>query len=236
MNIEVLPDAGSVAREAAAIIAKQARLAVSLRGRFLLALSGDNASLLMLRALIYEQMVWERLHVVQIDECIAPIDDPSRSLRQLREGLLEYSLVRPQQIHAMPVEARELEIAAARYALSLHKIGGTPPVLDLAYLSLREHGSVASLFPGDPALDVMDQDVALTDNYKNRRWMTLTYPILNRTRLVLWSAVGAERAEVLVKLRERDESIPAGRVRGSASLILADRAAAGELTPFQRAG
>jgi 6-phosphogluconolactonase len=136
----------------------------------------------------------------------------------------------------MPVEARELEVAAARYALSLHRIAGTPPLVDLAYLSLREDGCAASLFPGDPVLNVTDQDIALTDVYKGRRWMTFTYPILNRTRFVLWSVTGAEQAEMLVRLRERDESIPAGRIRGCAALILADRAAAGELTPYQRAG
>jgi 6-phosphogluconolactonase len=189
----------------------------------------------MMRALIYEQMVWERLHVVQIDECIAPISDEARNLPRLREGLLEYSLVRPQQIHAMPVEAWELDVAAARYALSLHRIAGTPPVLDLAYLSLREDGCAASLFPGDPVLDVTDQDVALTNVYKGHRWMTFTYPILNRTRFVLWSVTGAEQAKMLVRLGERDESITAGRVRGCAALILADRAAAGEFTPYERA-
>ncbi len=73
MNLEVLADAESVAKEAAAAIAQEARMSISARGRFVMAMSGDAASLLTLRALTEEQMVWERLHLVQVDECVAPM-------------------------------------------------------------------------------------------------------------------------------------------------------------------
>jgi 6-phosphogluconolactonase len=80
--------------------------------------------------------------------------------------------------------------------------------------------------PGDPVLDVTDADVAVTGIYQGRRRMTLTYPILNRSRKVLWLVTGAEKADVLRRLREGDLSIPAGRVRQDRALIIADRAAA----------
>ena len=236
MNLEVLADAESVAKEAAAAIAQEARMSVSARGRFVMAMSGDAASLLILRALAEEQMVWERLHLVQVDECVAPMSEPCRNLVRLREILFDYSLLRPPQVHTMPVEARDLEVAAARYALSLHRIAGSPPVLDLVHLSLGPDGRAASLAPGDPVLDVTDRDVALTQVYQGRRWMTLTYPILNRSRLVLWSVTGAEQVEMLGRLCRQDESIPAGRVHAGAALILADSAAAGQRTTLHRAG
>ena len=226
MNMEVLADADSVAHEAAAIIAQEARLSVSARGRFVLAVNGDATSLLMLRALAYEQVVWERLHIVQVGECVAPIGDPCRDFSRLRESLLGRAPLRPQQIHAMPVEAKDLKVSAARYALSLHRLAGSPPVLDLVLPGLGLDGHTASLMPGDPVLTVTDRDVATTGIYQEKRWMTMTYPILNRSRLVLWLVTGREKAEMLNRLRERDESIPAGRVRGGASLILADSAAA----------
>jgi 6-phosphogluconolactonase len=229
MNIEVLADAESVAREAAAIIAREARLAVSLRGRFVLALSGGRPSRLILRALADEQIVWQRLHVVQVDECLAPIGDPVRKLTHLCESLLGQTPLRPQQIYAMPVEALDLEVAAARYALNLQKIAGSPPVLDLVQLGLGPDGHTASLAPGDPVLEVLDRDVALTGVYQGRRRMTLTYPILNRSHLVLWVVTGKEKAEALRRLLEQDESIPARRVRGGTALVLADREAAGAL-------
>ena len=74
-------------------------------------------------------------------------------------------------------------------------------------------------------------DVAPTGIYQGRRRMTLTYPLLNRSRLILWLVTGSEKAEVLVRLRNGDPSIPGGRVSQDRALVLADRAAAGKLRP-----
>ncbi len=83
--------------------------------------------------------------------------------------------------------------------------------------------------PGDPVLDVTDADVAATGPYQGHRRMTLTFPIINRSRLVLWLVTGREKTEMLVRLRDGDRSIPASRVRQDRALILADRAAAERL-------
>jgi 6-phosphogluconolactonase/glucosamine-6-phosphate isomerase/deaminase len=129
----------------------------------------------------------------------------------------------------MPVEAPDLEAAARTYAQSLVEIAGSPPVLDLVHLGLGPDGHTASLVPGDPGLSVTDRDVALTGVYQGRRRMTLTYPIINRSRRILWLVTGKEKAGPLVRLRGADASIPAGRVRQDQALVLADRDAAAEL-------
>src|SRR5262249_43664039 len=136
--------------------------------------------------------------------------------------------LRPEQIHAMPVEAENVEEACAAYARTLEKIAGSPPVLDLVHLGLGPDGHTASLVPGDPVLNVDDADVALTGIYQKHRRMTLTYPIINRSRRVLWLATGAEKAGMLARLQAGDVSIPAGRVNSDRAIILADRAAAGQ--------
>ncbi len=92
-------------------------------------------------------------------------------------------------------------------------------------------GHTASLVPGDSILDVTDADVALTGVYQGRRRMTLTYPILNRARRVLWLVTGVEKAAMLHRLQAGDASIPAGRVRQDMAVVFADRAAAGEKPP-----
>src|SRR5262249_3484388 len=102
-----------------------------------------------------------------------------------------------------------------------------PPVFDLVHLGLGADGHTASLVPGDPVLDVSDADVALTGPYQGRRRMTLTYPILDRARRVLWVVTGEEKRAALVRLQASDRLIPAGRVRQDRALFLADRAAAG---------
>ena len=231
MKIEVVANAEAVAVKGAAFLAAEARAAIAARGRFVAALSGGHTPWLMLRALAREQLPWQSVHVFQSDERVAPAGHQDRNLTHIQECLLETSL-RPEQVHAMPVEASDLPSAAIQYARTLEEFAGSPPVLDLVHLGLGPDGHTASLVPGDPALDVATQDVALTQAYQGRRRMTLTYPIINRSRRILWLITGAEKADMLTRLRDGDPSIPAGRVRQDQALMVADRAAARRLETF----
>jgi 6-phosphogluconolactonase len=183
----------------------------------------------MLRDLADEEVPWKNIYIVQVDERIAPAGDPDRNLTHLHGSLLSHAPLPPEQIYAMPVEANDLEAAAASYAKTLQQIAGSPPVLDLAHLGLGPDGHTASLIPNDPVLNVTDRDVALTGVYQKRRRMTLTYPMLNRSRKILWVATGAEKVGMIVRLRDGDVTIPAGRIRQDNALLLADRAAAEKL-------
>src|SRR5262245_54223828 len=213
MKVEILPDEAAVARRAATVVAAEARAAVAARGRFVVAVSGGHTPWQMLRALADEDVPWEGLQVVQVDERVAPAGDPDRNLTHLLESLLVHAPLRPKQVHAMPVEQADLQAAAARYARTLQAIAGPERVLDLIHLGLGPDGHTASLVPGDAVLDVTDFDVGLTGVYQGRRRMTLTYPIINRARRILWLVTGGEKAEPLARLRVADASIPAGRVR-----------------------
>jgi len=227
MKVEVFADAESVAQQAAALIAAEARAAVAARGRFVIAVSGGHTPWVMLRALTGEEVPWQNVYVAQVDERVAPAGDPDRNLTHLKESLR--TPLRPEQILAMPVESPGLEVAAARYAATLRQIAGSPPVLDLVHLGLGPDGPTASLVPSDAVLEVKDADVALTGIYQGRRRMTLTYPIINRSRQILWLVTGSEKFEMLGRLRKGDASIPAGRVRQDQAVVFADKAAAGQL-------
>lgn len=229
MKIEVYADAESVARKASELVAAEARAAVANRGSFVMAVSGGHTPWLMLRELAREEVPWNAVHVVQVDERVAPSGHADRNLTHLRESLLEHAPLRAEQIHAMPVESADLDAAAAQYAESLRRISGSPPVLDLVHLGLGPDGHTASLVPRDPVLEINDADVGLTGLYQQRRRMTLTYPILNRSRYVLWLVTGSEKAGMLARLRAGDASIPAGRVCADHAVILADRAAVGQV-------
>jgi 6-phosphogluconolactonase len=229
MKIKIYTDVESVAQQAAALIAAEARTAAATRGSFVMAVSGGHTPWLMLRALAKEDVPWSTVHVAQVDERVAPEGHADRNLTHLRESLLEHAPLRPEQIHAMPVESSDLDVASQQYVRILQEIAGAPPVLDLVHLGLGPDGHTASLVPGDNVLNVTDADVASTGLYQGRRRMTLTYPILNRSQLVLWVVTGSEKTGMLSRLHAGDTSIPAGRIRRDRALILADRAAAGQL-------
>jgi 6-phosphogluconolactonase len=229
MKIEVFSGPDTAAWEAARIVAAEARQAVAERGRFVAAFSGGHTPLLMLRALADEDVPWDSVHIVQVDERVAPPGDRDRNFTHLRENLLDHAPVPPGHVHAMPVEEPDLGAAAAQYACTLQSLAGSPPVLDLVHLGLGPDGHTASLVPGDPVLETHNADVAVTGVYQGHPRMTMTYPILNRARRILWLVTEGEKAGMLLRLCNGDPSIPAGRVSQDAALLLANRAAAEQL-------
>jgi 6-phosphogluconolactonase len=225
MNLRIFTDVDSVARGAAQMVAAEARAAIAARGRFIFAVSGGRTPWTMLRSLAGEDLPWPNIHIVQVDERIAPAGDPDRNLTHVLESLGEHASKRAAQVYPMPVEQPDLNSAAEQYATTLRLITGAPPVLDLVHLGLGPDGHTASLIPGDPVLQVFHTDVALTGIYQGRRRMTLTYPILNRARQVMWLVTGRDKVEMVHRLNSGDTSIPAGGVQRTNAVILADQAA-----------
>ena len=227
MQVEILDDDTAVAQRAAAFIAAEARAAVQLRGLFTFAVSGGRTPWQMLRVLANEDAPWHAVHLFQVDERVAPAGDAARNLTQIRKSLLANAPLPAANLHAMPVESNDLDAAAKHYQRTLCEVAGAPAVLDLAHLGLGPDGHTASLVPGDAVQQVSNADVALTAPYMGHRRMTLTYPMLNRARRILWLATGSEKREMLARLRAADASIPAGRIEQQHAILLTDRAAAG---------
>jgi 6-phosphogluconolactonase len=217
LEMEILADADAVAERGAQIVGSAAALAVANRDRFTFAVSGGRTPWRMFEAL-YGRMPWEKVTIFQVDERIAPEDDPDRNLTQLQRALPPGGAA---DVRPMPVWADDLEAAAAIYADAL------PDQLDLVHLGLGPDGHTASLVPGDPVLSVQDRDVALTGAYQGHNRMTLTYPTLNRARQILWLVTGDDKVDALRRLRAGDQSIPAGWISTENALVLADAAAAG---------
>ena len=230
MKLEVYSNADAVAQKAAALVAAEARAAVAARGAFVMAVSGGHTPWEMLRALAGEDdttgIAWIRSG--RRGACSTRLS--CRCVRFLSGSpvgaTLSSTCTTWTSSHGT---SSNLQAACEEYALTLRTIAGSPPVLDLIHLGLGPDGHTASLVPGDAVLEIKDADVALTGLYQGRRRMTLTYPILSRSRRILWLVTGSEKAGMLARLRAGDAQIPAGRVRADHALVLADRTAAERL-------
>src|SRR4051812_2413931 len=216
VRLESLPDAASAARRGAEVIAAAVREAVRERGGCAIAVSGGTTPWQMFVALDDEDVPWDALGIWQVDERVAPRDDPDRSLRHLVASFPSVA-----RVHEMPVDGDpdELDARAATYA------AGLPPRFDVVHLGLGDDGHTASLVPNDPVMGVHDHDVALTAPYRGHRRMTLTYPVLDRARSVLFLVTGEDKAPPLRMLLARDRSIPAARVQAADQRAIVDRAA-----------
>jgi 6-phosphogluconolactonase len=216
VQLETLADATAAAQRGAEIIAAAVRQAVHERAASAIAVSGGTTPLPMFAALAGEDVPWGALGIWQVDERVAPRGNDDRSLTQLLAALPPDA-----RVHEMPVdgEVEGLDARAATYA------AGLPSRFDVVHLGLGEDGHTASLVPGDPVLAIHDRDVALTGMYQGRLRMTLTYPVLDRARSVLFLVTGEEKAAPLRELLARDQRIPAARVRAADQRAVVDRAA-----------
>jgi len=219
-------DAAAAAAIAADEIADACRRAVAERGQAIIAVSGGETPWLMLEHLRTRDLPWDRMHVAQVDERVAPRGSPRRNLTRLERILVDEGPLPRGQLLAMPVEAADSDVAAMEYQRRLETVAGRPLTLDLVQLGLGTDGHTASLVPGDPVLEVIDRDVATSLPYQGQPRMTLTYPALDRARRRLWLVTGATKAASLAGLLAGDPAsdAPASRVSRADAVVVADEA------------
>jgi 6-phosphogluconolactonase len=182
------------------------------------ALAGGSTPRRLYERLAHEDLPWPKIDVFFGDERCVPPDHPDSNYRLASEALLSKVAAR---VHRMPGETCDAEA----YEDELSRVFGSgPPRFDLVLLGLGEDGHVASLFPGDPALDITDRLVVRVRRPDHPR-LTLTLPVLSAANVALFLVSGASKREALSRLLEHDD-IPAARVRAKETVIIADEAAA----------
>jgi 6-phosphogluconolactonase len=234
-EVRVFDDTASLLRATADEIVAIARDAVDARGRFAWALAGGSTPRDVYHLLAsdpYRQrMPWNAIDFFWGDERHVPPDDPDSNFRMAREAMLDAVPVPAGNIHRVPAEEPDAGRAAAAYESTLREFF-TPepwPVFDLIQLGLGKEGHTASLFPGGDALRererwVVAPWVAAQQTFR----VTLTPPVLNHARRVMFLVAGEEKAAALHAVLEgaRDPDVyPAQIVEGN-RLWMVDRAAA----------
>lgn len=229
MNVEVLADSEALAEGAVEHLVRAATAAIDERGVFVWAVSGGSTPRRMLELLsVRDDLDWSRTHLFQVDERVAPVGDPDRNATMLDTALLTESFRNrhsPAGLWLMPVNADDLESAAAEYANQMDAMTGSPVVFDVLQLGMGSDGHTASLIPGDPILDVSDRDVALSQEYQGRIRMSLTWPVLDRAKSLLWVIGGESKVGAVRQFLDNDPSIPATLPTQARATVLLDEAA-----------
>lgn len=231
MNVEVLVDSEALAERAVELIIDAAARAIDERGQFVWAVSGGSTPRRML-ALLSERrdLDWSRTHLFQVDERVAPDGDPDRNATMLDVELLTENFRKhnqPAGIWLMPDMAlgEDLEFATRLYEEQMDEVTGSPVVFDLVQLGMGADGHTASLIPGDPILDVTDRDVAISEEYQGRIRMSLTWPVLDRAKELLWVIGGESKQPAVRQFLDNDPAIPATLPTQARATVLLDEAA-----------
>jgi 6-phosphogluconolactonase len=231
MNIsgrtEIVANANDLAARAADIIAD--RLA-KCEAPFRLALAGGSTPRATYRQLAQKNgLRWECTEIFFGDERFVPPDSPDSNYRMAREALLDR--VSPRGLFVIPTDDTP-DSAAARYDEILRQQYGASvldpavPLFDLTLLGLGPDGHTASLLPGQPVLQEHDRWAAAVPQGRAEPRITLTYPALNSSRLILFLVTGADKADAVRK--SRAGALPAGGLEPVGDVLwLLDKAAAG---------
>jgi 6-phosphogluconolactonase len=185
-----------------------------------IALSGGGTARKCYELLATADVPWERVDVWFGDERWVPVHDPDSNEGMAREAFLDE--VGPHSIESMYQSDSTAEAGAERYDALLK----AAPPLALVHLGLGPDGHTASLFPGNASLDERDRFVITAgDDLHPHPRLTVTYPALARSELVVFTVAGEGKREAFAKLLAGDEELPAGRVRAGRVVWLVDRAA-----------
>ncbi|QIN81233.1 6-phosphogluconolactonase [Rubrobacter tropicus] len=235
MSVKVFDTPEDLAAAAAGAFAEKAAEAIARRGRFAVALAGGSTprSTYEILARDYAGAVdWPRVHVFFGDERTVPPDHEDSNYRTAREALLDHVPVG--SVHPMRGELPPEE-AAALYVRDLRTFFEEElPAFDLIMLGIGGDGHTASLFPETSALGVTDRMVVANPVPKlDTTRITLTAPVLNAAREVLFLVAGEGKAEALKEILEGDadpREYPAKLVQPPGGPgWMADRAAASRI-------
>lgn len=245
VEVHVHRDAEAAALAAAKRFIEVGRSAIEVRGRFCAALAGGTTPIRMYELLAErdEALDWARVHIFFSDERCVPSDHVDSNFAMVRRCLLDRVGVPESQVHRIEGELAHYELGAQRYDSLLRTFfcvsdvrPPQEPTFDLVLLGVGEDGHTASLFPGSPA--VVEQrrwavHIQAPEGVEPRDRITLTLPVINAARRVMFLVSGINKSQVVRPLLAGlgDSGWPAALVQCAGSTEwYVDKAAAGIAT------
>ena len=230
-EIDVSADPAALAKRVAEWLVEQVEATA---GVCRISLSGGSTPRVLYTLLAAEplrsRMPWDRLALFWGDERFVPPDDKDSNYRMTREAMLDHVPLQPDQIHRMPTDGSPEEAAQAYEDLLKRVYGGDTldparPFFDITLLGMGPDGHTASLLPDSNVLDERSRWVAAVSQGRPEVRLTLTYPLIDSSRIVAFLLNGKEKAKAFARIRTGDTGLPAARVAPVGKLLwFVDRA------------
>ncbi len=202
--------------------------AIKERGFFTVALSGGKTPVDLYRKLAEKHTLpWNNTDVFMVDERFVPYESKENNFRMINELLLLHVGIPSKNIHPIITSSASANDSASKYENTLtaffKKESYSLPEFDLILLGIGDDGHTASLFPDSPALKESSCFVIAVfpeDKSKKER-VTLTLPVINNSRNIIFLASGINKADVIKEVIEDINSqLPASLVRSEKGKLI----------------
>jgi len=217
-ELYVAPEIDDLSAYLEHIVSEIAKDAIRVNGRFSLALSGGSLpKILSLKLKDNKELDFNKWHVFFADERCVPLDSEDSNYKLTKEELLIHVPIPSNQVYTIEESFNdEPRKAAENYAQQIKSFFGIAhddiPKFDAIFLGMGPDGHTCSLFPNHSLINVRDRMIAsITDSPKpppNR--ITMTYPILNSAKNVIFVVTGEGKADAMHKIFDLKENLPAG--------------------------
>jgi 6-phosphogluconolactonase len=201
--IEVLAAREKLIERSLDLVCSQVRAAIAERGICTLVLSGGSTPKPLYEAISEQSLPWEKIHVFWGDERYVPADHPDSNQKMAREAWLDRVNIPHSNIHPIPTDSDNPALDAKKYEQQLLRFfavtAGEFPTFDIVLLGIGDDGHTASLFPHTAALKVSDRLVTM-GNKDNQPRITLTAPLINQARCVIFLVTGANKRPALAQI------------------------------------
>ena len=195
-----------------------AQQSVEQSNRFTVALSGGRSPMEFYCKLSnYKDFdLWKRTHIFLGDERFVPHDDDSSNFKMIKQNLLDYVNIPPENIHPIATDLKNVELAADQYKNELvqfFEFKEGAPCFDLILLGFGSDGHTASLFPDDEQVDDAEQLVLPVSlpRVKEER-ISLALQVINNAKNVIVLVLGTHKADIVKEIIKGKSEIPASKV------------------------